>query len=100
MERWAISLHDLTGDPATITIGTLGPAINQIIGWMIGFAGALAVIYLIWGGLQYLTAGADEGQVEKAKGTMTWALIGLLVVLGAYAIVAYVSGTLIKDSPL
>ncbi len=76
--------------------------LNQIIlnitNWVLGFVTILAVLFLIWGGLQYLTAAGNEEQVEKAKNTITYALLGLVVAAIAYAAVIVVVHTFIQGS--
>ena len=48
---------------------------------------ALAVIFGIVGGAQYLLSRGDESQTEKAKQTILWALIGMLVALVSHRVV-------------
>ncbi|GAB4140947.1 MAG: hypothetical protein Fur0024_2650 [Patescibacteria group bacterium] len=50
------------------------------------FVGVLVVLVLIWGGFQYVTAGGSEEKVKAAKKTITNAVIGLVVILLAFAI--------------
>jgi hypothetical protein len=54
--------------------------------------GALAVLMFIAGGLRYITAQGDPQQVSRAKSTLVYALVGLLVSIGAVAIVTFVLG--------
>ena len=50
------------------------------LGGLVGFA------YIIIGGFKYLTAGGDEKAIMAAKQTLTWAVIGLLVVVASFLI--------------
>ena len=52
--------------------------------------GALAVIMIIFGGIRYATSNGDAGNVKKAKDTILYSVVGLIVTLMAYAIVAFV----------
>ncbi|MCF7845855.1 MAG: hypothetical protein K9L85_01325 [Candidatus Peribacteraceae bacterium] len=61
--------------------------IKNIIDQAIGWTAALAVLFLIIGGYQYLTAIGNEEQIKSAHKTVTFALVGLLVALLAYAII-------------
>jgi len=80
-------------DPATGTYDV--PAIlNNIINWVLGFAAAVAVIFLIIGGLRYITAGGNEDSIAAAKSTIMHAVLGLLVIVGSYVIVNFVIGPL------
>jgi hypothetical protein len=51
----------------------------------VGIAGILAVIMLMWGGIEYMTSEA-VGSKENAKGRITNAVIGLIVVLMSWLI--------------
>jgi len=84
--------------PAGIENTDLGGIIVNITNWVLGFVAILAVLFLIWGGLQYLTAQGNEEQVEKAKNTITYALLGLVVAGIAYAAVVVVVNVFIKGT--
>jgi|SRR3989344_869699 len=47
--------------------------------WLYAFAFAFAVIMLLWAGYLYMTAQDDEKQLEKAKHTIMYAVIGIIV---------------------
>lgn len=70
---------------------TASGLIGKILGIVLGIVGLIAVLFLVWGGFQYITSAGDEEKVEKAKGTMINALIGVVVVLLAYALVRIVA---------
>lgn len=65
-------------------------AVNAIIRFILIIAFVLAFIMLIIGGIRWILAGGDEKAVEKARGTITAALIGLVIVLLAFAIIRIV----------
>jgi len=46
---------------------------------------------LVWGGIRYITSGGDKGQTEAARGQITAALIGLVIVFAAWAIINLVN---------
>ena len=52
--------------------------------------GALSIMY---GGFLYATAQGDEEKLKKAKTTVTWAIVGMAVLIGATAIIAAVEST-------
>ena len=54
--------------------------------------GAISVIMLIFGGIKYTISNGDPGAVTKAKDTIMYAVIGIIVALLAYAIVNFVVG--------
>jgi hypothetical protein len=52
----------------------------------------VAVIMLIIGGLNYITASGDPGKMTKAKNTILYAGVGLVIVIAASAITNFVVG--------
>ena len=68
------------------------PTFNEIINPILYFIGILAVIMVIYGGIQYTTSAGDAGKVAKAKNTLIWSIAGLAVAILAYAIVNFVIG--------
>jgi len=71
--------------------------VNNLVGWIIGVAGVVSVIFLIFGAIQYITSTGDPGKLKKAKDTILYSLIGLAIVGLAIAITAFVSG-IIRDA--
>lgn len=73
--------------------GELVPALVSIVNAALGFVGLLAGIFLIYGGVQYVLSRGDERAAEKAKSTILYAVIGLIVIGLSAAIVNFVVGT-------
>ena len=69
---------------------TLESDVTGIINAVIGVLGILAVIVIILGGVQYMTSNGDAGKVKKAKDTILYGIIGLMIALLAYAIVNFI----------
>lgn len=59
---------------------------------LISFSGVVAVLFLIVGGFFYLTSAGNEEQIEKGKKIIINSVIGLVVVMLAYAIVRIIGG--------
>lgn len=68
--------------------------IFAVIGYLLLLAGVIAVGMLVIGGFFWMTAAGNEEQAEKGKKTLTNAIIGLVVVIMAYAIVKVITSTL------
>lgn len=69
---------------------------NAIINVVIGVIGFVAVAFIIFGGFQYTTSAGDPGKVKKAKDTILYGIIGLIVAMLAYAIVNFVLSSVFK----
>jgi len=61
--------------------------IAKITNLLAGIGSGVAVIMIIWGGIQYMTAGGSEENVAKAKKTITWAIVGLAILWSAKFII-------------
>ncbi|MBI5765657.1 hypothetical protein HZA71_00310 [Candidatus Falkowbacteria bacterium] len=68
----------------------LKETINSIIKVILGFLGILAVIIILWGGFTWMTAMGDEKKVETAKKLIIAGIIGIIIILAAYAIAQFV----------
>lgn len=64
--------------------------IESILGAVYLLAGIVAVIVIIIGGIRYVASNGDSGQVQSAKNTVTYAVVGLVVVIAAAAITQFV----------
>ena len=62
-----------------------------LIKYAIGLAAALAVIAIIYGGYQYMTAYGDEEKHKTAKKTIIYAVIGLVLAITAFGIVKIIT---------
>ncbi|HRH23448.1 MAG TPA: pilin [Candidatus Magasanikbacteria bacterium] len=58
----------------------------NIINLALTFLGLIAVILILWGGFKWMTAGGNDESVEAAKKIIIAAVIGLAIILSAYAI--------------
>jgi len=70
----------------------LQETVIRVVQWALGLLALVAVIMIILGGFQWMTAGGNEERVEKAKKLISAAVIGLIIVLLAWAIVIFVVG--------
>ena len=68
--------------------------IGKIIGAVLSFVGVIFMVLIVYGGLTWMTASGNEKQVEKAKNLIVQAVIGLVVVLAAYAITKFIGDSL------
>lgn len=66
---------------------TAGDIIKKIIDFMLFAVGLVAVIMIIYGGIQYTTSAGDSGKIASAKNTIIYSIVGLVVAILAYAIV-------------
>ncbi len=73
---------------------SLPEIIGLIIKIILSFLGVIFLVLMIYGGYTWMTARGNEQQVTKAKDLIIAAVIGLIIVLSAYAITAYIGGAI------
>ncbi len=71
--------------------------VRRVITLLSLIIGFVAIFMIIWGGFKYLTSGGDSKNVDAAKSTILYAIIGLVVVLFAQAIVFFVVDNVTKQ---
>jgi len=69
--------------------GTVG-FLKNVLSWVFGLIGVISVVMIIYSGLQMAASAGDAGAVTKAKNTMIYAIVGLVVSILAFAIVQFV----------
>ena len=77
---------DVNVNPGTGFAEDFGSFINGILSFVMVIAALLVFLYLIWGGIEWITSGGDKGKTESARNKITSAIIGLIVVAASYAI--------------
>lgn len=67
--------------------GTLSDIINLALQYLFPLAGLLLLLYLLYGGYNYMLSRGDPKAVEQAKGIITTAVIGFIIIFIAYWLV-------------
>ncbi len=79
--EWASCLE---GDVATLRCVPI--VIKNVVQWALIFAGVVALFLIIFAGFKFVTSKGDPQEVDNAKKTLTYAIIGLLLILLSFAI--------------
>jgi apolipoprotein N-acyltransferase len=86
-----------TGLPATGEQAGLNTASDQlpivigaVIKTVLGVVGIVFLVLMVYAGFIWMIARGDEGKVEKAKNTIINCIIGVVIVVGAYAITSFI----------
>ncbi|MEU7487552.1 pilin [Streptomyces sp. NPDC042319] len=77
----------LADPPVAWAVATIPQVIRNLRNWVIGILAGLATLFLTFGGLRYLMAGGDPGEVEASKRALRAAAIGYGLALLAPVIV-------------
>ncbi len=76
-----------SGVSGTLSVTSLIQTISNVL---IFGVGAISVIVLIIGGLRYVVSGGNAAQVQGAKNTILYAIVGIVISIAAYALVQFV----------
>jgi len=61
--------------------------VAAVIRWIMSIVGIASVAAMVYAGILYFTSGGNEDQAGKAKKTMTYAIIGLVIAILSYVII-------------
>lgn len=70
--------------------------IAAVINVLLGFLGIIAVILILFGGFKWMTAAGNEDKVAEAKKLMAAGVIGLIIILAAFALATFILNNLIN----
>ncbi len=73
------------------TISCIFVLFENVINFALGLAGVVALIFIIVAGIKLITSGGDSKKVASARSTLTFAIIGLLLVFFSFGIVFFIS---------
>jgi hypothetical protein len=92
--------QDVGGDFATLGkeagfgTKTIYETVGSIIRVALGVVGLIAILLVIFGGFKWMTSGGSEEKVDEAKKILYSGIIGLVIILSAYALSSFVLKTL------
>ncbi len=98
-----------TPGPSGINIGecfgygnipSFGEATSKLIGPMFSLMTAIVVLYFLWGALNYLKSGGNKEEVAAARGTITHAIIGFIILILAFLILQFLLSSLFNITSL
>lgn len=64
----------------------------------LGLLSIIALVMFIYGGLTFLTSGGNEQKISRAKATLVWATIGIVVIFGSYSLLSFIVNTIVKSA--
>jgi hypothetical protein len=76
---------------ATVTANDTSKSLAELIAGVIDFVlpivGGIIMLMVIYGGFLYITSGGDPEKVGKAKKTLMWAVLAVILIVISYSIV-------------
>jgi hypothetical protein len=72
--------------------------VSNVIKAFMGLLGIVAVVIILLGGFKWMTAGGNEEKVSEAKKLIISGIIGLIIIMSAYAIAQFVVSAIINGT--
>lgn len=69
------------------TLQCLGPLFENVVNAVVAFGGIALFLMLLVGGFNFLFSAGDPKKLEQARGTISQAIVGLLIMSAAYLII-------------
>lgn len=87
--QFGVNRNIVPGEIVTATGGedSLIDLVRTIINYFLGFLGIITLALIIYGGFMYVTAGVNEAGADTGKKILTYAAIGIIVILLSFVIV-------------
>lgn len=83
---WSDCFADIPGAETVATFRCLEPIFANVVGAITSLVGVVLFIMLVVGGFNFLVSGGDQKKLEKARGTLSAAITGLVIIVVAYLI--------------
>lgn len=75
--------------------GIFGSVIGNIINFFVIFAGLAMLFYLLWGAFDWITSEGEKEKMEKARNKITFAIIGIIIVIVSLTLYGLIAGDLL-----
>lgn len=104
VDVWGDEITDTGGKGLTyfqdIGLGNRDPRkiASSVVQVMLGFLGVIAVVLILFGGFKWMTAMGNEDKVDEAKKLISYGVVGLLIVLAAFAVSVFVLNALLGST--
>lgn len=76
--------------PPESTPTSISQILANIILYILGFSAALAVLFIIIGGLRFIVSSGDQNAADQGKKIILYAILGLIVIIFSFVIVTFV----------
>ncbi|MEX2007506.1 MAG: hypothetical protein WD992_01920 [Candidatus Levyibacteriota bacterium] len=89
--EWNKIIPNCVTQDSVATLSCIPAVFQLVLNFAFGFAGIAALFFVFFAGIKFLTSGGDAKQVEGARKTLTYAILGLVVVLLSFAVINVIS---------
>ena len=104
---WLVQLPSDTSTSPQINVSPIGIDGSSTVDWVVLVhkliallfvaGGFFALLFLLWGGILYITSGGKEEKIQKATHTLRNAIIGILIIILSFTIISIVGKILGRE---
>lgn len=76
------------------TLACLGQVVSNFIYLLLAFVGFVALVIFLSGAIKFVISRGDPKAIQSAQKTMTYAIIGLVIIIFSYTIINLITDTL------
>ena len=73
-----------------VTVKSFPDLVNNVISGILGVIGAIALVMIVIGGVQWMTSGGNADRIRRGKDTLIWSIFGLLAIFVSYALIKFI----------
>ena len=84
---------------SALSLGCFSQIIVHFIGLAFQFLGLVTLVFLLWGAIKFVISSGDPKAIQSAKNTMTYAIIGAIIVLGSFILISVITTALNIPNP-
>lgn len=87
MEQWNCDVSNVADAAGVANITCLVPLFTNVVRAVVALGGVALFVMLLVGGFNFLFSGGDQKKLETARGTVTQAIVGIVIMSLAYLII-------------
>lgn len=80
-----------------LVLSNLENLLSSVIGFFTILGGIFFIVYFLIGGMEWITSAGDSGKLASARNRVIFGIIGLVILVSAYAIIGLIGGILGLD---
>jgi cytochrome bd-type quinol oxidase subunit 2 len=89
---------DIAANASDLTTRDVRETVSTIINAFMGLLGLVAVVLILLGGFKWMMAQGNEEKIDDAKKLMMSGVIGLIIIMSAYAIAQFVINAILQGT--
>lgn len=82
------------------SLGCLAQIVANLVSLAFTFLGAVTLLLLLWGAVRFILSRGDPKAIQEAQKTMTYAIIGAVIVVLAFVLITIITSTFGLDNIL